>query len=59
MEIHDDVKDLEKSSNNVDQDEGLISSQNPIIQPAQVTMETGQAFRCADQGRMSRLQNSS
>lgn len=40
-EVHDDVEDLENSSNGVDRDDCLIPLQNPIRQPTYVTMETG------------------
>lgn len=40
MDVHDDVEDLENSTNDVDQDDCLIFLQKPIIQPAKVTMET-------------------
>lgn len=38
--VRDDVQDLEQNSDDVDHDDGLIRLQNPIIQPAQVAMET-------------------
>ena len=40
VEVHDNVEDLEKSSDNVDEDNRLIFLQKPIIQPAHVTVET-------------------
>lgn len=40
-EVHDDVEDLEKSSNDVDRDDCHIPFQNPIRQPTYVTVETG------------------
>lgn len=40
VDVHDDVEDLENSTNDVDQDDCLIFLQKPIIQPAKVTMET-------------------
>lgn len=43
-EIHDNVEDLEKSSDDIHYDNGVILLQSAVKQPAQVTVETGAAL---------------